>query len=595
MQQPNSPSPTGDPRPPSLLFSDNLANILTPKTHNSEQYAYMTSLAGVCRAFRDEVNSQTRNGNFIHPNFQEVIDAQADLHAPGTLRARILACGTREDQVEVLRETRQCIADGYLDEGFVQDIVAEIVLMLTQPDGSDEDIAYSHELLREVMTENMRMDCPIMQQQCFFCHILMAVKVFVHNETIAMNSLQIIVALLSPFAYDFLSDAGVGIILRVLDQFRGNIAVVFAGFKALLLYSNNLDSVAKLQRTTRHKAVNLILQIQGQYGFHYLHHQVNAKKGTEILALLIVVPDYRNDILEEMLVQFERYQVAHPTRENAMIHLNVLCMATDQLVDSDRNFGGDFPQMLQNSKILDLFPRNEFCAMTDHMYIHQMLHILKNLATLGVRHPPMIFRNSTKIYNMLLNGWDEAETPVDTLKMVQALIAFVGKIRNLEGGGVKQEIQATIVRMGIIPLIMERLARYRNQDRITPEHRALLAEMALLLYVLVLGNASHQKQLIESNGMNILLDIGVLKSTQSASQVESRTLYLVCYLLSQNYQHVLARDRHFVSRERQYSGGAVTTNFDRVLRVAVGRPNASAALRSMFSICCDQYCAQPTR
>jgi len=184
---------------PNLLFSDNLVNILTPTTHNSEQFAYMSSLAGVCRAFRNEVNSQTRNGDYMHENFQKLIDAQASLHAPGTLRERLRTCETRENQVEVLRETRQCVADAYVDEVFVEDIVAEIVLMLVPPDGTDEEIAYNHELLREVMTENMRMDCQIMSQQCFFCHILMAAKKFFYNDAISKHALQIVTTLLTTF------------------------------------------------------------------------------------------------------------------------------------------------------------------------------------------------------------------------------------------------------------------------------------------------------------------------------------------------------------------------------------------------------------
>jgi len=579
---------------PNLLFSDNLVNILTPTTHNNEQFAYMSSLAGVCRAFRNEVNSQTRNGDYMHENFQKLIDAQASLHAPGTLRERLRTCETRENQVEVLRETRQCVADAYVNEVFVEDIVAEIVLMLVPPDGTDEEIAYNHELLREVMTENMRMDCQIMSQQCFFCHILMAAKKFFYNDAISKHALQIVTTLLSPFAYDFLSDAGVDIILRIIDRFRGHMSIVLAGFKSLLLYSNNLGSIAKLSATTRGKVVNLILQIQGQYGISHLIHQVIIKKGTEILALFIVVPDYSNDILDTMLVQFASFLKMQSTRDNMKIYLNVLCMATDQLVDNDRNLRGNVAKLLSESELVQLLLQNQLVVMTDHEYVHQMLHILKKLATLNKRNRPMILDASQKICFLLRSTGGETEVAVDTLKMVQTLIAFVGNIRNLDGNGIVPVLQSHIVEMGILPLIMARLIGYRNQDPLTFEHTALLSEMALLLYVLVIGNTKYQLQLINSDAMNILLDIGVLKSTQSASLVESRTLYLVCYLLNQNYQHVLARDKSFVMRLRQYSNPSVTTNFDNVLRVAVDQPDAGVALRSMFSRCCGQYCAQPT-
>lgn len=579
---------------PHPFSGDNLRNILTPKTHNSEQFAYMSSLANVSHAFRDEVKSQTLDGDHMHDNFDKLIDAQVGLHAPETLRKRLTACQNREDQVEVLRETRQCVADAFLDEVFLEDILSEIVGLLMPQNGTEEDIAYNHGLLREVMTENMLMNCPIMKQQCFCCHIMMAAKRFFYNNAIQKYVLQIISDLLSPFAYDFLSDAGVDIILRILDLHRREMLIVLAGFKSLLLYSNNLGSITKLSAATRARVVSWILRIQGQYSMSHLTHQIIIKKGTEILALFMVVPDYRENFLENMLEQFATFLKMHPTRINMKIYLNVLCMATDHLVDTDRQLTTNIAELLTNSALVELLYDNQIVVMTDHEYVHQMLHILKNLATLDQRNENMILHASQKICFLLSATAGDNEVAVDTLQMVQTLIAFVGKIRNLDGNDVESELQRQTVQMGIIPLLMARLIGYRNQNHQSKEHAALLSEIALLLYVLVIGNTKHQLQLIDSDAMNILLDIGILKSTHTASPVESRTLYLVCYLLNQNYQYVLARDKFFTTRPRQYTNQSRRTNFDKVLRVAVDRPDAGAALRSMFSRCCGQYCAQPT-
>ena len=230
-------------------------------------------------------------------------------------------------------------------------------------------------------------------------------------------------------------------------------SIVLAGFKSLLLYSNNLGSIAKLSATTRGKVVNLILQIQGQYGISHLMHQVIIKKGTEILALFIVVPDYSNDILDTMLVQFASFLKMQSTRDNMKIYLNVLCMATDQLVDNDRNLRGNVAKLLSESELVQLLLQNQLVVMTDHEYVHQMLHILKKLATLNKRNRPIILDASRKICFLLRSTGGETEVAVDTLKMVQTLIAFVGKIRNLDGNDVESELQRQTVQMGIIPLM----------------------------------------------------------------------------------------------------------------------------------------------
>jgi len=581
-------------QPPNPFSDDMLRTILTPRTHNSEQFAYMSSLASVSRNFRNEVNSQIFDGDHMHDNFDKLIDAQVGLHAPATLRQRLIVCQNREDQVEVLRETRQCVADAYLDEVFLEDILSEMVLFLVPRDGTDEDIAYNHGLLREVMTENMLMNCPIMKQQCFCSHIMMAAKKFFYNNAIQRYVLQIIRHLLSPFAYDFLSDAGVDIILRIFDLFRGQMPIVLAGFKSLLLYSNNVGSITKLSATTRARVVSWVLQIQGQYSMSHLTHQIIIKKGTEILALFMVVPDYRENMVKNMLEQFATFLKMDPTRINMKIYLNVLCMATDQLVDTDRRWTTNIAKLITNSTLVNLLHDNQIVVMTDHEYVHQMLHILKNLATLKKRNTEMISSAFQKICFLLSTTIGQNEVAVDTLQMVQTLIAFVGNIRNLDGHSIVPNLQSQIVNMGIIPLLMARLIGYRNQNHQSNGHAALLSEIALLLYVLVIDNTKHQLMLIDSDAMNILLDVGILKSTQSASPVESRTLYLVCYLLNQNYQYVLARDKCFTTRPRQYPNQTRKTNFDKVLRAAVARPDAAAALCSMFSRCCGQYCAQPT-
>ena len=608
MQQPNLPTPAAAYDSPLILHPDFLHSILETTNPNSERFAYLSSLSRTCRAFKKEVDSQTLEDGEINEVYGEVLDRQSNLHAPGTLRARINSCASFADKVAVLQQTRQCIADAFLHRAFVQDTLGELVLMTTRFNGPDEEKDENYALVRRVMIEPMRADCLIMEQQCFLCHILLAAKLFEDNKEISQYALQLISSLLVASDFDLLGDVGVKIILKLIVANRRDAPTVLAGFRCLLLYSENLEGITKLLRTTRHNVVILVDMIQKQYGFANLSSMVNLKKGTEVLALFLVVPDYGNALLSTILERMANNIISDPTRDNLKICLRVLCMATNLMVDSDRALNGEFGNLLFPSRLLAIILENKKVTTTWHEYIHQVLNILKNLtslknlaslqnlAPLDNMSQRMILDATWKICDMLKQQTGALENPVDTLKMIQTLIVFLGTIRTIDGGGgIRSFFQNEFLEMDIIPLIMHRLLQYRNPGSFAPHHEPLVAELVLFLYVLVVTNKRAQIELIKNEAMNILFDIAILKRTGFATTLETRSLYLVCYLLHNNYDYVVMKDEYFTRAQRQYSGSHINTTFDQALEDAVKRPNSLPALGTLFDLCRQHYHSKPVQ